>query len=320
MKILVVDDDATTRARLAFLLRRNGFEVSLAEDGEAAWKILDQTHFPMILTDWAMPKVDGVTLCSRLRAAKFPDYIYVILLTGHSEKSEVTRGLEAGADDYITKPFDSGELLARLRVGLRILSMQAHMQAQKRQLEELASLDGLTGVLNRRALEARLDEASAHARRRMHPLSVALLDLDRFKNINDTYGHQAGDHVLQTVAARVKSVIREYDSIGRYGGEEFLVLLNDATARDAKVAAERIRSRIAAGPVDFEGQSIPVTASIGVAACEAPRHQSVRDLVALADGGLYEAKRSGRNCVVVRTANDARNIGLDTPDLTAEVG
>ena len=314
MEILVVDDDATTRARLAFLLRRNGFKVELAEDGERAWAILDRHHFPLILTDWAMPRVDGLSLCSRIRAAHFSEYTYIILLTGHTEKSEVARGLEAGADDYITKPFDSGELLARLQVGTRILTMQAQMKSQQRQLEELASLDGLTGVLNRRALEDRLHEAHAQARRRFNPLSVALLDLDRFKQINDTHGHQAGDRVLQEIAARVKDVTREYDSVGRYGGEEFMVILTDASSDAAQVAAERIRRKVADAPVEFDGRWIPVTTSIGLATSLEPDEGQVQALIALADAGLYEAKRKGRNRIVARLLEPASDIGLRGPD------
>ena len=313
MEILVVDDDATTRARLAFLLRRNGFSVEMAEDGERAWDRLEYKHFSLVVTDWAMPRLDGISLCKRIRAAQYPDYTYIILLTGHSEKSEVTRGLEAGADDYITKPFDSGELLARLRVGLRILSMQRRMQAQQRQLEELASLDGLTGVLNRRALEARLHEAYSHARRRKHPMSIAMLDLDHFKKVNDTHGHQAGDFVLQEVARRMKEVTRDYDSVGRYGGEEFMVVLTDASIEAGRIAAERIRRRICTDPVHTEHITIQVTASVGVATARHDMELAASQLVSAADACLYEAKRTGRNRVVVRAADRTEDITVVRP-------
>lgn len=317
--VLVVEDDATTRARLAFLLRRNGLEVELAENGKRAWSLLEQRHFALVLTDWGMPEMDGLTLCRCIRKANFPDYTYIILLTGHTDKSEVTRGLEVGADDYITKPFHSGELMARLRVGLRILSMQARMQRQQRQLQELASLDGLTGVLNRRALEGRLSEAHAHAARRRNPLSVAMLDIDHFKSVNDTYGHQTGDRVLQEFARRVREVTRDYDAIGRYGGEEFLVILYEAGLEDARLAAERIRGRIADVPFEVDGQRIPVTTSVGVATCELPGEQQPPDLVACADAELYAAKRSGRNRVMAKRLATTPSVEHG-PGRTAEAG
>ncbi len=321
LRVLFVDDDATTRARVGFLLRRNGYDVELANDGERAWQMLKGQHFSLIVTDWAMPNVDGLTLCRRIRAAQFPDYTYIILLTGHSEKTEVTRGLEAGADDYVTKPFDSGELLARVRVGQRILRMQARMQEQQRQLEEQASLDGLTGVLNRRALEHRLQEACSWARRRFMPLSVALLDLDRFKAVNDTYGHQAGDRVLQDIAGRVKAEIRDYDSVGRYGGEEFLLVFGDMSSDAAASASERIRGIIEAEPVAFDGIYIPVTTSIGVATDPVPGASRLKELVAVADGALYEAKRTGRNRVVCRTLDDTQDVSDEVNhDVTMRVG
>ena len=245
-----------------------------------------------------MPNMDGLALCRRIRAAHFPEYTYIILLTGHSDKGQVKRGFEAGADDYVTKPFDSAELMARLRVGLRILSMQTRMHDQQRQLAALANLDGLTGVLNRRALEGRLQEALAQAGRRGHSMSVALLDLDRFKRINDTFGHQAGDQVLKTIATRIREVTRDYDAVGRYGGEEFMVILSDAGYDAALTAAERIRRRVGSTPVDFEGRPIPVTASIGVGTVRRPHEMCRYELVALADSHLYDAKRSGRDCVV----------------------
>ncbi|MEM7676734.1 MAG: diguanylate cyclase [Myxococcota bacterium] len=319
MDILVVDDDATTRARLAFLLRRNGFSVELAEDGARACSQLERQHFALILTDWAMPQMDGLALCKRIRGAKYPDYTYIILLTGHSEKSEVTRGLEAGADDYITKPFDSGELLARIRVGQRILGMQKQMKEQQRQLKELASVDGLTGVLNRRELETRLHEHHALAQRRLRPLSVALLDLDRFKAINDTYGPQAGDRVLQEVASRIRDVTRQYDSVGRYGGEEFMVVIAEASAVDARSAADRILRVVEARPVEFQGTQIPVTTSIGLATCRFPQQKTVAELVAAADRALYEAKRLGRNRVISCGLGGV-DFSASSDDIAAEVG
>ncbi|MEO1235125.1 MAG: diguanylate cyclase, partial [Myxococcota bacterium] len=233
LKILVVEDDAVTRARLAFLLRKNGYQVDVAEDGDQGWDAFQGDYYPIVLSDWSMPGLSGPELCGRIRAYEGELYTYLILITGKTEKSNIAQGLEAGADDYVTKPFDSGELLARLRTGRRILDLQASMRDAQRQLQELASRDGLTGVLNRRALEERLAELFSYLLRRATPLSLAMLDLDHFKRINDTYGHQAGDDVLREAALRVSGVVREYDAVGRYGGEEFMVLLPDTPADEA---------------------------------------------------------------------------------------
>lgn len=315
-EVLVVDDDATTRARLSFLLKKNGFTVSLAEDGEQAWTRIQEHHFALVLTDWSMPGMDGLALTEHIREAKFPDYTYIILLTGVTEKSQIARGLEAGADDYITKPFDSSELLARLRVGTRILRMQERLLVQQRKLEEIASRDGLTGVLNRRALDERLAEVYSYYRRRGAPLTVALLDLDHFKKVNDTYGHQAGDAVLKTVAERIGGVIRDYDSIGRYGGEEFLVLLPDTPVASARSIAERIRAAVCVAPVHFEGTDIPVTVSVGVAIVHQPYDGPVSEVVAVADQGLYRAKDQGRDQVVDTVLPEGTAAGAAyTPDL-----
>lgn len=297
-KILVVEDDTVTRARLAFLLRKNGYEVELAEDGDAGWKKFQEGYYPIVLTDWSMPGLSGPELCTQVRGYEGDLYTYLILITGQTEKSKVTEGLEAGADDYVTKPFDSGELLARLRTGRRILELQASMREAHRQLQELASRDGLTGVLNRRALEERLSEAYNYFQRRGNPLSIAMLDLDHFKQINDNHGHQAGDDVLKEAAARVGAAVREYDSVGRYGGEEFMVVLADTPAEEAAVIAERIRASIAERSIDTrDGGSIRATVSVGVATVGAGFPGNIKDVIEGADAALYRAKRGGRNRV-----------------------
>lgn len=316
-EVLVVEDDATTRARLAFLLKKNGFMVSLAEDGQEASELIEARHFSLVLTDWTMPRLDGLGLVERIRKANFPEYTYIILLTGLTNKANIAAGLEAGADDYITKPFDSGELLARLRVGMRILTMQKRMQDQQRKLEEIASRDGLTGVLNRRALEERLLEAFSYYQRRGPPLTVALLDMDHFKEVNDTYGHQAGDAVLKDTARRIQGVTRDYDSVGRYGGEEFLVVLPDTPVLSARSIAERIRLAVCERPVCFEELEIPVTVSVGVTVVHRPYIGDVAEVISYADQCLYRAKNSGRNQVVEivlpeGVSSEAANF---TPDL-----
>lgn len=297
-KILIVEDDAVTRARLAFLLRKNAYQVELAEDGDEGWALFRDGYYPIVLTDWSMPGLSGPELCRRIRGYEGDLYTYLILITGKSEKSNIALGLEAGADDYVTKPFDSGELIARLRTGRRILDLQASMREVQRQLHELASRDGLTGVLNRRALEERLTEAFHFFQRRGPQLSIAMLDLDHFKHINDTYGHQAGDDVLKEAARRVNDVVREYDAIGRYGGEEFMVLLPDTPSEEASLIAERIRSAIAHTAITTrDGGSIDVTVSVGVATIGHGFQGHLKDVIEAADAALYRAKRAGRNRV-----------------------
>lgn len=297
-KILVVEDDAVTRARLAFLLRKDAYQVDVAEDGDAGWSLFQEGYYSFVLTDWSMPGLSGPELCRRIRNYEGELYTYLILITGKTEKSNIALGLEAGADDYVTKPFDSGELLARLRTGRRILDLQASEREAKRKLQDLASRDGLTGVLNRRALEERLFEAFSYQQRRGTSLSIAMLDLDHFKHINDSFGHQAGDEVLRESARRVMAVIREYDSIGRYGGEEFMVILPDTSSEEAAQIAERIRSAIAERPIStLDGSSVPATLSIGLATAEPVFGGHLKQVVEAADAALYRAKRGGRNRV-----------------------
>ena len=296
--ILVVEDDNSTRAQLAHLLRKAGYQVEPAADGDHGWQLFRTGAYPIVLTDWSMPGLSGPDLCRRIRGEEGEAYTYVILITGKSEKANIASGLEAGADDYVTKPFDSGELLARVRTGRRILDLQASMREAQRQLQELASRDGLTGVLNRRALEERLVEATKYVQRRGTALSVAMLDLDHFKQINDTYGHQVGDEVLCEAARRVEAHVREYDAVGRYGGEEFVVVLPDTPGAEALQVSERIRAAVAEEPIRCgDGAVVYVTMSIGVATASIPFDGHAKMLVEAADAALYRAKRQGRNRV-----------------------
>lgn len=306
-KILIVEDDNATRLLLASMLRKNGYTVTQALDGDEGWKAFQEGYYPIVVTDWSMPGLSGPELCERIRGYEGELYTYVILLTSLTDKANIAQGLEAGADDYVTKPFDRGELIARLRTGHRILDLQASMREAHRKLQELASRDGLTGVLNRRALEERLVEAHTYHQRRGTPLSIAIFDLDHFKQINDTYGHQAGDDVLKASAARVVELTRDYDSVGRYGGEEFVVVLPDTPAEEAVGIAERIRGAVASSPVDTrERGQISVTVSVGVATAGQAFRGHVKDVIEAADAALYRAKRGGRNRV-----ESGRGPGID---------
>jgi two-component system, cell cycle response regulator len=305
--VLVADDDAVTRARLSHLLQRNGYKVVIAEDGLAALALLETNHFPMVITDWSMPGLDGPQLCARIRALKSPLYTYVIMLTGKTEKKEVAVGLEAGADDFVTKPFDSGELLARLRVGRRLNEMQARMLETEKQLREVAERDGLTGVLNRRALDQRAHGAFSYFLRGGPSMSLAILDIDHFKSVNDRFGHQAGDAVLREIARRIADNLRGYDTVGRYGGEEFMLIYPDTPVDRGRAAAERIRQVITASPVEIGETSLKVTVSIGVVTIQAPFRGPLAKAIEMADEALYIGKKLGRDRVVATV--------LPVPDL-----
>jgi diguanylate cyclase (GGDEF)-like protein len=237
-------------------------------------------------------------LCRRIRRRKQGPYQYILLVTGNDEKEDVVRGLEAGADDYLTKPLDTSELQARLKVGRRILRLQEDLIQAREELRVQATHDALTGVLNRGALLELLHRELARARRPESPTAVLMLDLDHFKRINDTYGHLAGDAVLKEVAQRISQLIRSYDLFGRYGGEEFLVVLPSCDKDNIQQTAERIRSVTAGTPIQAAGTDIFITVSIG-GTVATPGTTLAKDILEIADTGLYKAKNGGRNRTVI---------------------
>lgn len=300
MQILIAEDDLTTRKVLETLLARWGYDVVTVGDGLAAWELLRSEEGPRLaILDWMMPGRNGVDICReiRLRQVVQDRYLYIILLSSRSTKEETVIGLEAGADDYIAKPFDPPELLMRVRVGQRILDLQAALVAAKESLHYLAMHDTLTGIFSRRAILERLDEELKRAVRQNSPLAVAMLDLDHFKLINDTYGHQAGDEVLKECAERIRRIMRPYDSLGRYGGEEFLILAPSYPLDANTGLFDRIRSSISDHPIIYQQQTIRVTASLGVTVSD--HHDDPEGLIKAADAALYRAKEKGRNCVEI---------------------
>ncbi len=291
MRILVVEDEPIQCDFLQTLLRLAGHEVVVAEDGAEGWQALRRDReLRMVVSDWLMPGMDGLELIRHVRAANWSHYTYVILLTSKSTKHNVVMGLEAGADDYLVKPFDNEELLARLKIGERLLNLEARLQ-------ELATRDSLTGLLNRRALydAARLE--LERASRTGSPVSLIMLDLDRFKDLNDRYGHMVGDEVLRLLGRTLQHQKRSYDQVGRWGGEEFVVVLPQTTLADGAGVAERLRLSIAAAPLKLPGgQVISFGASFGVASTTA-RVPPLEVLLSQADQALYLAKALGRNQV-----------------------
>jgi two-component system, cell cycle response regulator len=296
-EVLIADDDPVSRRLLQVSLGNAGYRVDAAADGAEALRVLNQPDSPrLVILDWLMPGMDGVEVCRMVRASAREPYQYIILLTAKGHQTEIIEGLEAGADDYITKPFDLQELKARLRAGKRILELQEQLVSAREQLRIQATHDSLTGLFNRRAIEEALDREATRCRREKKPVGVILADVDHFKLINDTYGHQAGDAVLQEIARRMSASLRAYDSVGRYGGEEFLVVVPGSDLAAAAELAERLRQGIAAQPVSTDSAMIPVTVSLGVAV-SADQPGGLEDLLRRADEALYAAKDRGRNRV-----------------------
>jgi two-component system, cell cycle response regulator len=301
MKVLVADDDRASRTLLTAMVAKWGHDPVVAADGAAAWEALQQPDPPrLVLLDWNMPVLDGLDVCRRLRASGSSDPPYVILLTSRSEKGDIVRGLDAGANDYVAKPYHHEELQARLLVGQRTLVLQASLLAVQKELAEQATHDHLTGMLNRRAILERLAEELTRATRQDVALSVGMCDVDHFKAINDTHGHQAGDDVLRGFTASVQAQLRKYDSVGRYGGEEFLVIAPGVRGREGARLFERLCDRISRVAMPTPGGAISVTVSIGVAV--AGPSSTVDTLLAAADVALYRAKAGGRNQVAYEPA------------------
>lgn len=300
VKVLIADDDSVSRAVLTKLVSKWGYEVVLAEDGEQAeQKLSEDRSIQLCILDWVMPKRTGPEVCREIRGWGDEPYVYSILLTSRTETSDVVLGLKAGADDYLVKPCHPAELEFRLRAGLRVIELQRHLIEAREKLRIEATHDSLTGALNRRAIFDCLQREIHRAGRRSELVSVVLLDIDHFKLVNDDFGHQAGDAVLAEMPRRIASVLREYDCVGRYGGEEFLVALSSCGIEAAAQVAERIRAAIAKGPFAIPGGVLPVSASLGVASTEQLSSGAVEGLVRAADAALYRAKRGGRNRVEV---------------------
>jgi two-component system cell cycle response regulator len=303
--VLIADDEPVSRRLLQATLQRWGYDVEVAHDGqEALESLLRDTAPRLAVLDCIMPRVDGLEVCRRARARPGAPYSYLLLLTSKEGRSDLVAGLEAGADDYIRKPFDAEELRARLRAGERILTLQAQLMAAQEALRVQATRDGLTALYNRTAFLQRLDEEMARAKRQGGELSVLLVDVDHFKRVNDRHGHQAGDDVLRQLTARLSAVLRTYDALGRYGGEELIAVLPGCGTAAALAVAERMRSAAASIPIATQTGAVTVTVSIGSASCTAGGTEP-NALIARADAALYRAKKAGRNRVEAALPPDA---------------
>lgn len=299
--ILVVEDDNTSRLRLVKTLQQNNYDVSSAKDGQEALELFEKRFFPFILTDWEMPKLSGLELVDRVRKRAHIGYTYIILLTSHDSTNDTVTGLESGADDYLTKPFDTSELLARLKTGLRILDLEHSLKQANDEITTLSITDPLTGTFNRGYLTEFLPKELERAKRYHQNLSVVMCDIDHFKDVNDTYGHQPGDAVLERVAGCLNNNIRSgVDWVARYGGEEFIIVLAQTPLNEALCTAERLRHNIASELFETPRKKINVTASFGVTSYNPnqPNEESLESLIQQADEYLYLCKRQGRNLVL----------------------
>ncbi len=299
-RVLIADDDAISRRVLQAQLQRWGYKVSAVDNGMQAWIALQKEDAPrMAILDWVMPGVDGPELCRRIRALNRNNYFYVLLLTARDNKQDIVAGLDAGADDYLTKPFHTDELRARVRVGKRILELQEALIQAHETLKCEAAHDRLTGIWNRGAIVDLLEREARLSLRSGRPLGLIMTDVDHFKKINDAYGHLVGDSVLCEVARRLARSVRTYDYVGRYGGEEFLLVLTECTPSDLAVTAERIRLAIAEQQIPTGAGAVRATISLGLAALqiEPLGTLAVEKLLRAADAALYRAKSNGRNRV-----------------------
>lgn len=298
-RILLADDSSTVRTIARMELESAGYTVFEAPDGEVALALAIEQQPDTIVLDIEMPVMDGYETVTALKADPRTADIPVVFLTGRTDAADVVRALKLGGHDYVRKPPEAAELLARVRAALRVKTLQDQLRSRADELDRMTRTDHLTGLFNRRHMEESLRAMTAGATRHGFPIVVLIVDVDHFKSVNDTLGHQAGDEVLVELAARLRSVMRVEDVLGRWGGEEFLLLLPHTTATQASFLAERLRSVVEATPVETSAGALSISISVGGAAAEEQGHH---DLLLTADRELYVAKEAGRNQVhIVRS-------------------
>jgi diguanylate cyclase (GGDEF)-like protein len=297
MKILIADDEFMSLHLLKATLERAGYEVTAVDNGVQAAEILCRPDGPRLaLLDWMMPQLDGPSVCREVRSKRSQPYVHITLLTSRNSKQDVVAGLESGADDYLVKPFHPDELKARLRTGLRILQLEDSLVEARENMRYQATHDSLTSLFNRGIIMELLSRELSRSIREKGCTTILLGDLDHFKEINDTRGHVVGDEVLREVARRLLASVRSYDFVGRYGGEEFLIVLNNCDTDGAMMRAEEIRLAIAKTPVTVSNSLVPVCISFGILVSRDWGTLPVEEVLREVDAALYAAKEAGRNC------------------------
>jgi len=309
MKVLIAEDDIVCSKILQKNLESWDYEVVLARNGAEAWQALQDESLRLAILDWMMPDMDGVEVCRQIRRRKKYKYTYIILLSAKDRKQDIISGLSSGADDYMTKPVNFLELRARLKAGRRIIELEDKLLFTQNQLKDIASRDGLTKIWNRTEIARFLNEELERGRREKIPTGVIMLDIDHFKRINDVYGHSVGDLALIKVVSRLKSKVRKSDKLGRYGGDEIVILLPNCPQTEIKKVGERLRLAVGHRRIRTELNTLPLTISVGCATSDLPGNSSPEKLIKSADRALLKAKELGRNCVVV--AGEARTPALE---------
>jgi len=301
MKILIADDDPISRRLVEHTVIKSGHSPVLASNGTEAWKILQSNDAPQVaILDWVMPEMDGLEICHAIRSNKDNPYVYIILATACDSKQDLLKGMEAGADSYIAKPFSVQELTAHIRAAVRVLEVQEELASAKKALELKATHDPLTGLPNRLLLGEKLKSNIASARRSGLMLAVMFLDLNKFKTVNDTLGHKAGDELLKKVADRLKRSVRETDTVTRIGGDEFVIILSDIQSRNAaETVAKKILAEISK-PFNLNRKNYFISASIGISLYPWDGTDG-ETLIRTADTAMYTAKQKGENSYHINT-------------------